>query len=204
MLIRDGKFLKPSKETRVLAILDSLSQDSGLSQYELGRRLNLSGAMINQYLRQLQEDNLVEFQPVNGKSYHYLLTDDGERSRRKLFSDYSSETIRLYTTIKGFIQEKLGDLQVRGYMRIALFGASETCEVVLSALGEADFKVLALFDNDPDKHGQVFHGHVVASPALLEHLDLDAVVITSFGRQDEIYEQLKPLSEEKGFAIMRF
>ena len=44
MLLADGKYIRPSKETRVLAILDSLAQDSGLSQFELGRKLKLSGA----------------------------------------------------------------------------------------------------------------------------------------------------------------
>ena len=32
MLLSEGNYLKPSKETRVLAIMDSLSQDSGLAQ----------------------------------------------------------------------------------------------------------------------------------------------------------------------------
>ena len=127
MLLADGKYIKPSKETRVLAILDSLSQDSALSQFELGRRLKLSGAMVNQYLKLLQEQNLIEFRPVNGKSYRYVLTSGGEKSRRQMFSDYSSETIRLYTNIKDFILSKLRSLELRGSKKIALFGASETC-----------------------------------------------------------------------------
>ena len=35
MLITEGFYLKPSKSTRVLAILDALSRDSSLSQFEL-------------------------------------------------------------------------------------------------------------------------------------------------------------------------
>ncbi|MGE4553845.1 MAG: winged helix-turn-helix domain-containing protein, partial [Desulfovibrionaceae bacterium] len=106
MLISEGKYLKPSKETRVLAILDSLASDSGLSQFELGRRLNLSGAMINQYLKRLQEQNMLQYLPVNGKSYRYVLTGRGEEYRRRLFSDYSCETIQLYSNIKRFIRRK--------------------------------------------------------------------------------------------------
>ena len=137
MLITDGVYLKPSKNSRVLAILDTLSRDSSISQFELGRQLNLSGAMVNQYLKQLQSDGLVEFFPVNGKSYRYTLTNEGEQSRRKMFSDYSSETVRLYSTIKDFVLDKLQILDVEGKRRLALFGASETCEVVLSEIGRA-------------------------------------------------------------------
>jgi DNA-binding MarR family transcriptional regulator len=204
MLITDGCYLRPSKSTRVLAILDALSRDSGLSQFELGRRLNLSGAMVNQYLKQLQSSGLVEFLPVNGKSYHYALTDQGKQSRRRMFSDYSSETVRLYTTIKDFVLARLGELRDRGKRRLALFGAAETCEVVLSALRDSDFQVVVLLDNDSRKQGQIFNGHVVSAPHVLEQVDCDAVVITSFGKQAEIYEQIKPLSEKRGFQIVRF
>lgn len=204
MLITDGLYLKPSKSTRVLAILEALTRDSSLSQFELGRQLNLSGAMVNQYLKQLQESGMVEFLPINGKSYRYALTEQGRQSRRDMFSDYSSETIRLYTTIKDFILEQLGPLGEEGKKRLALFGASETCEVVLSALRETDFQVVILLDNDPRKHGQIFNGHVVSAPQVLDQVDCDAVVITSFGKQAEIYEQLKTYSEKRGFQIVRF
>ncbi|CCH49877.1 winged helix-turn-helix transcriptional regulator [Pseudodesulfovibrio piezophilus] len=204
MLITDGLYLKPSKSTRVLAILEALTRDSNLSQFELGRRLNLSGAMVNQYLKQLQEGGLVEFLPVNGKSYHYTLTDKGKQVRRDMFSDYSSETIRLYTTIKDFVLENLRGLLDEGKTRLALFGASETCEVVLSALRDTKFQIMILLDNDPKKQGQLFNGHVVSAPQVMEQVDCDAVVITSFGKQAEIYEQLKPYSEKRGFQIVRF
>lgn len=203
-LISEGSYLKPSKNTRVLAILDSLAHDSGLSQYELGRRLNLSGAMINQYLKQLQSDELVEFLPVNGKSYQYILTPAGEKRRRQMFSDYSSETIRLYTTVKDFVLEKLDFLRQQGRMSLALFGASETCEVVLSALKDSRFQVVLVIDNSKEKQGLMFHGHVVSAPHVLEQLDCDAVVITSFGKQDEIYEQIKPVANARELEIVRF
>ncbi len=204
MLITDGLYLKPSKSSRVLAILEALTRDSSLSQFELGKQLNLSGAMVNQYLKQLQESGLVEFVPVNGKSYNYSLTEEGQQSRREMFSDYSSETVRLYTTIKDFVLDRLSSLEKEGKMKLALFGASETCEVALSALRESNFQIMALLDNDTSKQGQIFNGHVVSAPHVLEQVDCDAVVITSFGRQTEIYEQLKPYSEKRGFKIVRF
>lgn len=203
-LIAEGIYFKPSKNARVLAMLDTLSFHSGLSQYELGRRLNLSGAMVNQYLKQMQAEGLVEFQPVNGKSYRYMLTPEGEAVRRQMLAGYSSETVRIYSTLKRFIQERLEPLVAENKLRLVLFGASETCEVVLSTLLESPFKVVALVDNDLDKHGVLFHGHVVSSPALLEHVECDAMVITSFGRQDEIYVQLNPIAERMGVDVVRF
>ncbi|NDV20337.1 winged helix-turn-helix transcriptional regulator [Pseudodesulfovibrio sp. JC047] len=204
MLITDGCYLKPSKRARVLAILDALSRDSTVSQFELGRQLHLSGAMVNQYLKQLQSEQLIEFYPVNGKSYNYTLTEQGKASRQRMFSDYSSETVRLYSTIKEFVLNRLGFLEKQGKTKLVLFGASETCEVVLSALRETGFQILALLDNDTKKQGQIFNGHVVSAPHVLDQVDCDAVVITSFGKQAEIFEQLEPYSEKRGFQIVRF
>jgi hypothetical protein len=76
--------------------------------------------------------------------------------------------------------------------------------VVLSALRGTRFRVKTLLDNDTKKQGQVFNGHVVSAPHVLNQVDCDAVVITSFGKQGEIYEQVKPYSEKRGFQIVRF
>ncbi len=204
MLVYDGTYFKPSKDARILAILDVLSHDSGISQYELGRQLKLSGAMINQYLNKLQEQGMVRFQPVNGKSFSYELTERGEATLRTMFIDYSCETIQFYTAVKDHIHDQLISLSDKGKMRLVLFGASETCEVVLSALMDTEFQILALCDNDKAKQGKMFHGHLICSPVILEQMEPNAVVITSFGKQNEIYFELKPLSIKKGFTVVRF
>jgi len=75
--------------------------------------------------------------------------------------------------------------------------------VVLSALRDTGFQVVALVDNDVDKHGTLFHGYVISSPLVLDHVDCQAVVITSFGRQDEIHQQLQPVSIRRGLETVR-
>jgi hypothetical protein len=61
---------------------------------------------------------------------------------------------------------------------------------------------MALVDNDVAKHGTIFHGYVVSSPRILELVDCQAVLITSFGRQSEIREQLTPLCQTRGVEIV--
>jgi len=84
-----------------------------------------------------------------------------------------------------------------------LFGASETCEVVLSALRGSRFAIMALVDNDVGKHGKLFHGYVVAPPQVLETLACQAVLITSFACQDEIFEQLEPVRLRRGLEVVK-
>ncbi len=197
------QYFAPSRDTWVLAILDALRHESSLSQRDLARRLGLSGAVVNQYLRELQERGLIRFEARNGKSYRYVPTSEGEAVHAEMLLGFSSEAIRLYSALKRQVADRLEELPRANIDRIALFGASETCEVALSVLAAMPaVKVLALVDNDPDKQGTIFHGYVVSPPHVLEMVDCQAVLITSFGRRDEIRQQLEPLCLARGVEMV--
>lgn len=204
MFLVNKTYYRPSKAARYLAILDSLAQDSMVSQNELGRRANISGAMVNQYLKEMVDHNLIEYERVNGKSYRYLLTGEGEHRRRAMFSNFASETVQIYSALKAAIGHKLRSLKARDLRKLVLFGASETCEIVLQAIRAlGGFEVMALVDNDPAKAGKTLGGHVISPPVALESLRPQAVLITSFGCQEEIYGQLSMLGSQQNVEIIR-
>ena len=203
LLIAECEFIKPTRIARELFILETLALDSSLSQHKLGESSFLSGAMINQYLRTLQDKGLIRFVPSGNKSYNYEPTEAGAALRRSMFAAYSGELVRLYSALKRCILEKVSCLESKGIRKIALFGASETGEVVLSALAESSFDVVAVVDNDTAKHGKPFKGHIICSPEVLQYIPTEAVVITSFGHQDEIYAQIAPLATSKGMEVMK-
>lgn len=63
-------------------------------------------------------------------------------------------------------------------MRIILFGAGSGLADLLSVLPN-HVEVVALCDNDPNKHGKIASGHRVHSPDVLEASTYDFVVITT-------------------------
>lgn len=205
MFLINKKFLKPTKHSRVLAILENLTSDSCVTQKEMANNTDLSGAMVNNYLKELSSKGIVELRPINGKSYSYEVTADGEEQRARLLGQYCAEIVQIYSALKKMIEAKLVSLQATGCVNIALFGASETCEVTIATLKNMKFRIMAIVDNDIQKQGTLFLGHVIHPPKILEALDLHAVIITSFGRQQEIYEQLQSLIEKtaKPLQIIR-
>lgn len=203
MLMPEGEFLRPTTQNRMLAILEALTDNAAISQSELGIRTGLSSAMVNGYLKQMREDGLVERRPLNAKSYEYLLTQSGRNVRREYFGEYCAEIVRSYTAIKRHVQDKLEKLAQEGKQRLVLWGASETCDIVLSALRETPLTVLALVDSNPAKHGTLLAGHAIFPPAVLTSMNCDAVVITSFGQAANIYEQLQPLANDYGLEVVR-
>jgi DNA-binding MarR family transcriptional regulator len=203
MLILDNHYFKPTTKLRTLALLEAVASDGRMSQQDMACRTALSIAMVNQYIRGMESKGLLRCEPVNGKSYRYLLAEEGQRTRREYFGQYCAEIVQSYTTLKNMVQQQLSPLLERGLTRLVLYGASETCEVVLSSLTESGFTVVALVDSDPSKQGKMFRGHLVSPPEALDRLECDAVVITSFGRQEEIYRQLAQQPATQQLEIVR-
>ena len=197
------RFFKPGKESRMLSILDGIHGRARISQQEMGHKAALSGAMVNKYVKTLHQGGLITLTPVNGKSFSYGLTQEGESQRRAMLGQFCAEIVQVYSALKESIREKLAGLLDQGLTQVALFGAAETCQVVLAALEDTPFRVVAIIDNDPSKHGQAFRGHRVVSPSLLPTIPCQAVIISSFGRQDEIYGQLTAPAAARNLQIVR-
>ncbi len=197
------QFIRPSKKLRILALLQALSENTRLSQSRLSAFCHTSSAMVHQYLADLHQNGSVEFLPVDKKSYQYSLTEQGSNSRQALMEAYCTEMVQAYASIKHLIRRRLARLETTGVQRLALFGAAETGELVLTALEESPFVVCGVLDNDPRKQGTRFRNHTVLAPEALETLNAEAIVITSFAQQDAIFAQLSAMPAVADKEIMR-
>ncbi len=201
MFLVNKKFLKPTKDARLVAILENLRTNPEISQAELGTRALISSARVNSFLKELQGQDIIKVERLNGKSYKYLLTKKGQDIRQKLMGEYMAEIVQVYSALKENIQDKLIEILDKGYEKIACFGASSTCEVVLSCLSSLDLRVIALVDNDEKKQGTLFFGHVVSPPVVLKFIGLDAILITSFGKHEEIRQDIFKIIPNKRVEV---
>lgn len=208
MFFQGKDYIRPSKKLRLLSVVQALTENERLSQTQLARFSRTSSAMVNQYLAELHREGMVQFAPVNRKSFAYRLTDKGQEARRHMMEQYCAEMVRGFASIKELVRRRLEPLaegrapdappcpapQRIEPLRLALFGAAETGEVVLAALEGTPFAVTLVVDNDTAKHGTPFHGHTVQPPAALlaapGQLAVDAVVVASFAHQRTIQQQL--------------
>lgn len=197
-------FVKPSRRLRTLAILEAIAGHERLNQSRIGHLAGMSGAMVNQYLKVMQADGLVTYTPIDAKSFKYSLTATGEATRRRYLGDYLAEVVRAYSGLKRMVTEKMAGLVDAGVTSMALWGASETGEVVLAALADAAISVTLVVDSDPARHGQILGTHTIHPPeALLDtQHGVQAVVITSFGKQDEIHQCATRLMADGGAQHM--
>ena len=192
-----SKFLAPTKDFRRFSVLLSIYNSPSISQSQIGRITHLSSSMVNNYIKELQKDGLIEIVGDTNRTLSYHPTHIGKNKLMSLLIDYSTEIIQLYAAAKREVASRLNGLQYEGIQTLALFGAAETAEVVHTAIKETPLTVIAVVDNDPKKQGKAFNGLIVQHPEVLKKIPVDAVVITSFGKQDEIFAYIKQNFDEK-------
>jgi len=163
------------------------------SQKGIGRITHLSSSMVNNYIKDLQKDGLLTTTGKTNRTTSYHLTPAGQDELMSLLKDYSAEIIRLYGDAKREVRERLTKVHRKGIRTVALFGVAETAEVVSAAIKDRPLVVKAIFDNDKKKQGMPFNGLIIQPPELLKGIDVDAVVITSFGKQKEIHGLVRQL-----------
>jgi len=183
----NSNFLTPATRLRRLSVLLAVQDSPILSQHKIARMTRLSSSMVNNYIKRLQHEGLIRITGNTNRTQCYHLTPAGRDELMVMILEYSSEIIQLYSATKREVAERLHHLHSEGIRSIALFGAAETAEVVYAALKDTSLDVLGIVDNDPSKQGKRFNGFTVQSPVQLKEMAADAVLITSFAKQEEIY-----------------
>jgi len=183
-------FLTPTKKYRRLSILLTIQDSSAVSQHKMAKMTHLSSSMVNNYIKELKEEGLITVSGDTNRTQRYHLTSLGQDMLMSLLLSYSSEVIQLYGGAKRYLVKRLQHAYKKGICKVALFGAADTAEVVFAAIKETPIVVTGVVDSDPAKQGRLFNGFPIKAPDDLRKNHIDAVVITSFGRQQEIYEHV--------------
>jgi DNA-binding MarR family transcriptional regulator len=172
---------------RRLSVLLAIHNSPRLSQHKIAQMTNLSSSMVNNYMKRLQQEGLVRMTGKTNRTQRYHLTPHGQKELFALILKYSAEVIQLYSAAKRQVAERLVRFHSEGIRSIALFGAAETAEVVHAALKDTPLTVTGIVDSNPGKQGTRFNGFVVGPPESLREMNADAILITSFARQEEIH-----------------
>ena len=198
----NSKFLTPTKRFRRLSVLLAIHDSSRISQHGIARITHLSSSMVNNYIKELQEKGLIKVTGNTNRTHRYHLTFSGLDVLMSSLLSYSSEIIQLYGGAKRELAKRLKSMHEEGIHTVALFGAAETAEVLLAAMKETQMTVTAAVDSDSAKQGKAFNGLMVQKPEELSQIATDAVVITSFARQEEIHDYVRQVVGE-GVKIVK-
>lgn len=188
------KYLSPTKQSRLLSVLFSIYEAPNASQHKIAANTNLSSSMVNNYIKWLKQEGLISVLGNTNRTQQYHLSETGRVMLRQSLLDYSAEIVRLYGTVKIEIANILNEFYNEGIRTIVLFGVAETAEIVFASAKQTPLVIIGVVDSDPSKQRQIFNGLEIQSPEEIRGIQPDAVVITSFGKQEEIYRQIQTIS----------
>jgi len=184
-------YLSPTKEFRRFSVLLSIHGAPENSQHVIGKHAHLSSSMVNNYIKQFKEEELISVKGNTNRTQRYYLTRKGHQVLRESLLSYSTEIMQLFGSVKREIAKILNGYYEEGIRTIALFGAAETAEVAHAAIKKTPLVMIGVVDSDAAKHGKPFNGLLIQPPEELRRIQPDAVVITSFARQKEIEKSIR-------------
>nr|WP_319492715.1 winged helix-turn-helix transcriptional regulator [uncultured Desulfobacter sp.] len=189
-------YFSPSKEYRRLSILMLIKDMPHSSQHVLAQKSHLSSSMVNIYIKELKQAGLITVSGKTNRTTEYHLTPKGEKKLFQDFISFSSEAVQIYASVKREIIRVLKRYETSGIRTIVLYGASDTAEIVVSAISNTRLVVIGIVDGDAAKQGHIFNGTLIQAPEAISQIDPDAVLITSFARQDEIYNNIESIIDD--------
>jgi predicted transcriptional regulator len=188
------RFLAPTKQSRLLSVLFSIHEEPEASQHKIAVAANLSSSMVNNYIKWLKQMGFVTVLGKTNRTQQYHLSEAGRVMLRRSLLEYSAEIVRLYSSVKNEIANILKSFFNEGIRTVVLFGVAETAEIVYAAAQRTALVIIGVVDNDVSKQGRIFNGLEIRPPGDIMEIRPDAVVITSFGRQEEIFAQVRRIS----------
>ncbi len=202
--LANSQFFLATKEFRRLTILLAINHTPNISQQAIAKCSNLSGAMVNNYMKELVHEGLVLVTNRNKRDRDYLITDRGRQKLFLLLMRCSAEIVQLYAQAKNELLVKFTNLfSDRKPHRIVLFGGAETACMVIQAIHRfPQAEIAGIVDSDSKKWNTSLEGHTITPPDSISTLSPDTIIISSFARQDEIYASIKNLSK-KGINIVK-
>ncbi len=185
------RYLLPTKELRCLSVLLAIYENPAISQKSIGKATYLSSSMVNNYMKYFSDEGLVTISGDTNRTKSYHVTDAGYEILTSSLLEYSAEIVQFYTSVKKEIIHILNGFYKEGIKNVALYGAAETAEIVFAAATETGLAVTGIIDNDKEKYGKLFNGLTIKSPDEIGEIAFDAIIIASFGKQEEIYQYIK-------------
>jgi DNA-binding MarR family transcriptional regulator len=179
-----------SPKLNQLNILKEIDAKATITQAELASRCSLSGAMVNNYMKELCETGLLEYRRKSIKTVSYYLTPLGEQKLELLHSEFINELVNRYIAAKDQIYKRISSQANSELRRVILFGRGHLAQLVLHALESSGVNILGICDDNMETMGDGFCGREIINSSQIRFLSPDAVIIADAERTEEIYSNI--------------
>lgn len=205
-LMQDMSFFTATLKLKELTLLQYIEENPDTTQKEMGEIIGAAPSMINVYLKEYEEKNLLKREYISSKVVNYRITPEGVKRKNYLLITYLHELLKLYRLAKENVESFFDILENEGYKHILLYGAGEVAETILGIVKDREgstLEVIALIDDDVDRQDGTLLGYKVTSRDKIKDYEHDAIVVTSYTYEDDIREKLDEVGYPKD-KVVRF
>jgi len=189
----DNSFFKPTLLYKEFMILDLIEKDANITQRKISKTIGVAVSMVNQYLDSYEKSGLIKRKKYSTKTVEYFVTKKGMERRKLLNISYLSAAQKIYNSAKENILAFLSELSDQGFKKLLFYGAGDVAEIILQTIINEKYrliKVEAIIDDDVIKQNTNLLGYDILSFVDIDNYDYDGILISSFSKNNAIYNKL--------------
>ena len=195
--MKNFKFLTTTYYTKIMFILDMIRQDNKITQMKIATTIGTGDAIVNRYIGDLCNKKYVEKIGKNSRNMQYKLTKKGRRYLEELYLTYLFELMLIYRDAKKPLLSFAKSIYEKGIKSVLLYGAGEVINVAIEILEDANFKIIGIVDDSPQKQGKLIYDYSVIPSEEIPKQSFDAIIITSFSYRNAISKRIKNMNVNK-------
>ncbi|WP_423062538.1 winged helix-turn-helix transcriptional regulator [Candidiatus Paracoxiella cheracis] len=134
-----------------LPILQTIEQQSHMTQRGLAKRLGLALGLTNSYLKHCISKGLVKIEQIPANRYLYYLTPKGFAEKSRLMAEHLSRSFRFYRRASDSCLKIFTECRLKNRRDVVLYGISDLAEIAVLQAARAAINVLGIFDPSSDR-----------------------------------------------------
>ncbi len=143
-----------------LELISVLEVDQQVSQFALGKRLNIAAGLVNILMKRAVKKGFVKMKQVPARRFAYYITRKGFAEKAKLVAEYLSSSLDLYRRLRIEYRDMFEALEVKEAQNVVLVGSIDVAEVAIMAAFDTDVTITALINTETN------NSHIGSIPIL--------------------------------------
>ncbi len=190
---------RPEREEQLmLELLNTVGEQSNLTQRHLARRMGVALGLANSYLKCCIRKGFIKISEAPANRYLYYLTPKGFAEKSRLTAKYLASSLAFYRKASESCARSFRTCRANGWKRIVLCGVSDLAEIAALRAIESGIEIVGNYD----PHWP--HGRFVSRPVWHHFEDVepsDVYMLTDLNAPQLAYEHLRRLVESHRLLV---
>ena len=173
-----------------LGLLNAVHDNNTITQRSMASDLGIALGLANAYLKRCIRKGFIKVQQIPSNRYSYYLTPQGFAEKTRLTADYLTYSFTFFRRAREQCADTLHECEKKGWLRIALAGASDLAEILTLCANDTDIQIVGIIDADTK------HTRFAGLPVIASHKDIDqltAIVLTDVNNPQDSFDQFSQI-----------